>query len=307
MIKKLLLTLIIFLPLLVSAQTGTGQWKLHPYFAGASATNCIDTGDKIYYIAGGSLFAFDKESQTNSLLDVQGKLNDINITQIYYNYDSHYLVIAYQDCNIDIIKEDGQIVNIPDFKEAALPKAKTINDVTFANGKAYFATSFGYMVLDDNSLNIIEFRNYEISIPSVAIVGDIKVMSLGNEFWYCGANDQIEVARNHKKCPNTTGAGRIQTANDGTFFFTASNAFYVVKVGHGTGDDGVDTCSFTPTKIESAAPVTVQPTPTGFVASFFSKNYYYTFDKKGQNKRKAEISTFLYKDFFLRIYKTTGR
>lgn len=49
-----------------------------------------------------------------------------------------------------------------------------------------------------------------------------------------------------------------------------------MTIGHGTDSLGVDTLNFTLKQVVSAAPVTVQPYPAGFVASFPAKNYYYT-------------------------------
>ena len=74
------------LPLMAVAQLGAGQWKIHPYYVGGSAKNCIDTGDKVFYLAGGSLYYFDKASETNHEIDAISGINDINISQIYYNY-----------------------------------------------------------------------------------------------------------------------------------------------------------------------------------------------------------------------------
>ena len=47
MIKKLFIAIFLTLPLLASAQLGAGQWKIHPYFVGGSAKNCMDAGDRV--------------------------------------------------------------------------------------------------------------------------------------------------------------------------------------------------------------------------------------------------------------------
>jgi len=286
MVKKILFALLLALPLMASAQLGSGQWKIHPYFVGSSATNCIDAGNKVYYVSKGSLYSFDKSTQVSDVLDKNGMLNDDNITQIYYNYDKEYLVVTYKDCNIDIIKGDGSVVNLPDIKDVVLPKEKIINDVTFDEGKAYIATSFGYVVMDDATFNIVESRNFDANITSVAIIGDTKVMSIGNLFYYSGKDEQIEKVWSYKTFTHTLGGGRIYPINDSKFFFTNSSSLQVATVGHGTNTAGADTCSFTFTSVVAAVPVTLQPTPSGFVASFFSKNYYYTFDQSGGNAVK---------------------
>ncbi|MBR5638440.1 MAG: hypothetical protein IKW83_01625 [Muribaculaceae bacterium] len=276
MIKKLFLAIFLALPLLASAQLGAGQWKIHPYFVGSSAKNCIDAGDRVYYLSSGSLYCYDKEQQSNMALNANNLLNGIIIKQIYYNYTRQYLVVAYSDCNIDIIQANGEVINIPAIKDVVMHKAKTINDVNFCNGRVYIATSFGYLMLDDETFDIKEVRNYDANVASVAEIGGYKVMSTGSKFYYCDADTTIEAARWHKQVANAKGDGRILPINDTKFFLTCKSTFQIVTIGHGTDSLGVDTLNFTLKQVVAAAPTTVQPTPTGFVASFPAKNYYYT-------------------------------
>ena len=285
MIKKLFLAIFLTLPLLASAQLGAGQWKIHPYFS--SAKNCIDAGDRVYYLSSGSLYCYDKQGQSNTVLDANNLLNDIKISQIYYNYSRQYLVVAYSDCNIDVIKATGEVINVPAIKEVVMHKAKTINDVNFCNGRMYIATSFGYLMLDDETFDIKEVRNYETSVASVAEVGSYKIMSLASKFYYCDADTTIEAARWHKQVDNAKGNGRILPINDTKFFLTCSGTFQIVTIGHGTDSLGVDTLNFTFKQVVAAAPTTVQPYPGGFVASFPAKNYYYTIVPNGNTYTKV--------------------
>ena len=295
MIKKILLAMFATLPFMAVAQQA-GTWVLHPYYVGTylqglSTMNCIDAGNKIYYLTQGSLYAYDKASETNDVLDLNSSLNDINISQIYYNYNKQYLVVAYNDCNIDIVKASGDVVNIPAIKEVVMTSQKAINDVTFGNGKIYIATSFGYITLDENTLGVDEVRDFQTNIASVAIVGEKKIMSVGNKFYFCNAGDDKETLNDFSSLANSKGAaGRIYTINDSTFFLSiATNAsnltagtLQVVSV----KDEG-GTTSFTLKQIAGNMPFSVQPTPAGYVASFGSSNYYYTFDNKGENATRA--------------------
>ena len=125
MIKKLILALLLALPLMASAQLGAGQWKIHPYFVGGSTKNCIDAGTRVYYLSSGSLYYFDKETQSNNELDANTILNDVNIGQVYYNYNKQYLVVAYDNCNIDIVLNSGEVVNVPALKDVE-PRKSTM-------------------------------------------------------------------------------------------------------------------------------------------------------------------------------------
>ena len=48
----------------VSAQTGVGNWVIHPVFA-ENIINIVDTGDLIYYLADGNLFYFYYVKENN--------------------------------------------------------------------------------------------------------------------------------------------------------------------------------------------------------------------------------------------------
>lgn len=285
MIRKSFLTIVLSLVTLAAvAQVGAGQWKIHPYYVNDKITNCYDVGNKVYYLVSGSLFCYDKSSKENSAIDVGGKLNDVNIKQLYYNYDKDYLFIAYDNCNIDIIKGDGTVVNVSAIKDVVLTKAKEISDITFGDGFAYVATSFGYITIEDESFRVMEVRNFDVKLASVAQVGDYKIMSLSSKFYYCNVDEQVETARWHKQADNSAGNGTIYPIDSNHFFLTANLAFYIVQVT--ANADG--TLTFTPTQIDGQAPASIQKYSQGFVASHFHygnvfSDYYYTFDSNGGN------------------------
>lgn len=289
MIRKCLFTLALSLvTLMAGAQIGTGQWKIHPYYVADNVTNCVDVGNKVYYLVSGSLFSYDKTSQANAVYDVMGTINDVNINQLYYNYDKGYLFIAYANCNIDIIKNDGTVVNISAIKDVVLPKAKAINDITFGDGFTYVATSFGYIVIEDETFRVMEVRYYDLNTYSVAQVGEYKIMVLSNKFYYCKANEQIDAAWSHTIADSPVGNGRIYPINDNRFFMTTASALYIIEMT--ANADG--TLTFAPTLVVNEVPTSIQKFANGYVASHFYhkegnvvtyKDYYYTFDGDGNN------------------------
>ena len=282
--------------LITSAQIGVGQWKIHPYFIGGDVTNCVDAGQHVYYLSKGSLFCYDKSAHSNLPIDATNVLNDENINQIYYDYIVGDLFITYDNCNIDIIKSDGSLVNVSAIKDVVLPKAKVINDISFGKGRAYVATSFGYIVIDETNFSVSEVRNYDLNVSSVSVVGNYKIMCLGGKFYYCGADEQVEQARWHEQADNPVGNGSIVPINNTNFFLLTSTALYRVSM----SADGEGKLTFTTTKMPDEIPSTVQRTPSGFVASNYYytvdgnygekikvfRDYYYTFDADGGNPTK---------------------
>ncbi len=286
MIRKCLFSLAFSLfALIACAQIGEGQWKIHPYYVVDKITNCVDVGDKVYYLVSGSLFCYDKASQTNTTYDVAGAINDVNITQIYYNYDKDYLFIAYDDCNIDIIDSDGTVVNISALKDVPLHKAKTINDITFADGFSYVATSFGYFTIEDETFRVKEVRQFFLNLTSVAQVGEYRIMSYNDKYYYCKISDLAETTSAYKQADNTAGKGAIYSINNNRFFLVTSSGLYIVEIA--ANDD--DTLTFTPTLVTNYAPGSIQKYSNGYVASYFTGDaHYYTFDSNGNNATRHD-------------------
>ena len=95
------------------AQNAVGEWSKHGVF-GNSFTRVIETNTDVYYLADGWLYSFSKENQETHNLSGEGDLNDVSINNIYYNTDKKYLLVAYANGNIDIIKDGGEVINMPD-------------------------------------------------------------------------------------------------------------------------------------------------------------------------------------------------
>ena len=142
MAKKIfLLVFVSLMSLLAAAQNGVGDWRLHVPFVGTNVKSVVETRLYVYYLAGDNLFRLDKETNENESLSVINDLSDMTISQIYYNKVKDYLVVVYSNSNIDVIKSNGEVVNMPEIKDAVMTAGKKINDVTFGPGLIYLATS----------------------------------------------------------------------------------------------------------------------------------------------------------------------
>ena len=110
MSKKHLLLVLLMIMAAVSVSAGT--WKKHNYYLSSKIQNVYDVGDKVYYLNSGSLFQFDKATTQTVALTSMNKLSDDKISQIYYDWENRLLFIAYLNCNLDIIDNDGVVYNI---------------------------------------------------------------------------------------------------------------------------------------------------------------------------------------------------
>jgi len=291
MIKKLfLLTMLVWL-CCVSADAST--WKRYSYYLATQIQNVYDTGDKVYYLNSGGLFRFDKTTLETVALNKSNILNDNNISQIYYDWQSKLLFIAYQDCNIDIVDEAGQVYNVNRLKDVVtavhnmVPSAngyssytgKTINDITFANGMAYVTLDYGYVVIDEatksikNNVVLTKTKN----INSVAVIGSTLVF-LTNEDCYFGPVGNANPLTNYSHTAGSFTGAKMFPINETSVFVLTTSALQ--RYAFSGSSANVST-------LVSSAPTTVQKTSTGFIANFAGQKFYYTINPEGTTATKA--------------------
>ena len=152
MIKKFFAIAFILL-LGVTAKAAIGDWQLHTAYS--DATYCQIAGNKIYVLASGSLFTYDKEDGEVYTYDRINELSDYDITHIAYCKEIEALVIIYRNANIDILYSNGYVYNISDFKSKIIPN-KNINGIYINGTTAYISTGFGIVQLN---LEKLEFTN----------------------------------------------------------------------------------------------------------------------------------------------------
>lgn len=202
----------------VFGQTSAGGWKIHAIFSD-DIQNIIDTGSKVYYLSSGNLFSYDKQYTESEHYSKLTKLTSVNISGIYYNYDQKYLAIAYEDYNIDILYDNGKVVNVPDIADADI-NDKTINDITFRGNKVYVATDFGYAILNgDKSFEVSESHNYGEKILSAAEALGYLWLSTSSDLFYSPAS------QNHHSLSafspmNSGGGGHIYLMDNEKFIFS---------------------------------------------------------------------------------------
>ena len=177
MMKKALFIILAILPMVMKAQLAVGEWKVYPVFAN-NVTRMLDTPEKVYYISEGNLFSYDKNTDESYSYSVVNKLNENEIHNIYYNKENKYLLVAYKSGNIDLLYDNGKVINMPEIKDAVLGTEKTINDVCFYENRIYVATVFGLVIFDDQKHHVIESGIYNQKITSIEVYADNILISI---------------------------------------------------------------------------------------------------------------------------------
>ncbi|MBO2523712.1 MAG: hypothetical protein CW336_07675, partial [Bacteroidetes bacterium] len=93
------------------------------------------------------------DNSINHLSKVNG-LSDIGISVIRYSESAGVMFVGYTNTNIDIIDNQGDVINIPDVYNKYILGDKTINNVFFNNHLAYVCCGFGIVVIDLNRYEV---------------------------------------------------------------------------------------------------------------------------------------------------------
>ncbi|MCM1076999.1 MAG: hypothetical protein NC411_06530 [Bacteroides sp.] len=166
MFRKLTLFLLALIPFALQAQLATGSWRIYPAFG--IPDRLIDTPEIVYLATSGSLHSYDKVNDETRVYTPGTDLGGNRVKDIYYNFDSRYLLVAYEDANIDILPDNGERINLPDVRDANVNLIKEINDVKFDDGCIYVATSFGLVVYDESRWEVKESGIFEYPVLNIA-------------------------------------------------------------------------------------------------------------------------------------------
>lgn len=145
------LILLLLLPIVLGAQEfrdglALGHWKSHlPYRAGISVTQ---SPTKVYFASQEAIFSVDKEEHAVELFNKVSGLSETRIRTINFNQDLEVLVIGYENSNIDLLYEDGDIININEIKRKSITGDKLIYHINFDNTSAWFSCGFGIVQMD---------------------------------------------------------------------------------------------------------------------------------------------------------------
>ena len=156
MIKRILSTFMSMLVMVCAFGQGIGSWKVYSNYSTNYLDKVIDSKNMVYYLSGGYVYAYDKGSGETIGYNSGNGLSDVNVIDIFRNYDRDYVMLFYQSGNIDLIYDDGNVVNMGDIAAATYVTDKTLNSVAFNGDDAYVATGFGIVKFNTSNYTVEE-------------------------------------------------------------------------------------------------------------------------------------------------------
>jgi hypothetical protein len=152
----LFLIFLLWSNLLLWAQDSTSKksdWN--EYYSFHANMQIADAGNRIYSANSNAIFYLQKSDNTLHHLSKNNGLSDVGITSIAADPTGVYLIVGYENGNVDIIK-NNQTTNIVDIKSKLMSSKKSINHIVFLSNKAFLATGFGIVVLDYINAQLVD-------------------------------------------------------------------------------------------------------------------------------------------------------
>ncbi len=215
------------LALSLCAAIPAGSWKVHPAFS-YPAAQVVETGEKVYFLAGGGLFSYDKAYEETFAYTVDNSLSDYIIDAVYPHPQDEFLVICYSTGNIDLLYPDGSVCNLSDIKDASATLSKSINDVAVQGSKIYVATNFGVVIFDSASRKVIDSGNYNTPVTGIAAASGKIAISVGDDLLVIDSNSRINRLENWNVAASP--GSFIELAADKDGFIIGRNLSRVIKM-----------------------------------------------------------------------------
>ena len=122
-----------------------GEWTVFPAYK--NATRNVVAGEWVYSLSSSNLYRYHAATGEVQLFSRQNGLNDAGISHIDYCRAEKCLVIVYENANIDLLYDNGDVTNIPQLRDSELAD-KAVNNLDVEGSQAYIALSGGVEVVD---------------------------------------------------------------------------------------------------------------------------------------------------------------
>lgn len=125
------------------------NWKA--YMAYGNVTDIEPAGKMVYVLSSNSIFSYNTNDGSVNTYDKVYPLSDCTVSKIAWNNSVKKLIVVYENNNVDLLDNNGNVVNIVGYKDKSMNVDKTINNVVINGRMAYLCTAFGLVQIDMES------------------------------------------------------------------------------------------------------------------------------------------------------------
>lgn len=142
------------------------NWKA--YMAYGNVTDIEPAGKMVYVLSSNSIFSYNTNDGSVNTYDKVYPLSDCTVSKIAWNNSVKKLIVVYENNNVDLLDNNGNVVNIVGYKDKSMNVDKTINNVVINGRMAYLCTAFGLVQIDMESGLIKDTYNIGRNVANCA-------------------------------------------------------------------------------------------------------------------------------------------
>ncbi|PCJ63542.1 MAG: hypothetical protein COA58_16315 [Bacteroidetes bacterium] len=211
--------------------TPTYTWRMHlPY---NSVEQIVESKTSLFVRADLGVYKFDLLSGEVDLLTKVDGFAESEVSRIAYSTEFETLVIGYANGNIDLLK-GNQIINFDIIKRNPLAGLKDILDIKIFDNRAYFATSFGVVIIDiDLEVTVDDYQNLgaggtSLSVKTLGILNDSLFLATPEGIKSAPAYDNSVNLKNFSswKTNTTYDSVELMEVFNGKLYFTHDSMLY---------------------------------------------------------------------------------
>lgn len=158
---KWMILLLFFSPIMGKAAE-IGTWNA--YMAYHDITNIEKAGNILYVLASNNLYSYNTNDNSIQTYHKANFLSDCGIEHIAYCQAAKRLIISYDNCNIDLLDQNDNVINMSEYYNKSMTGDKTINDMYVYNQYVYISTGFGILKLNANKAEISDTYNLGFNV-----------------------------------------------------------------------------------------------------------------------------------------------
>lgn len=160
--KKIIFIIALLTSSLIMNAKAIGTWKA--YMAYHDITEIQKAGNNLYILASNNLYSYNQNDKSIQTYDKTNSLSDCDIAHISWCQAAKRLIIIYQNGNIDLLDQNGNVTNISDYYSKSITEEKTINSIDIYDKYAYLSTGFGILKLNVANAEISDTYNLGIYV-----------------------------------------------------------------------------------------------------------------------------------------------
>lgn len=184
-IRKKLFAVALLIAVAMPSLCQNGKWNF--YLSYYEATDIQPAGNMIYVLASGALYSYNTADQSIYEYSQGNGLSSNSIQHIAWCNAARQLVIVYDNLDIDLLDQQGNITNLSSYKNKNTTDSKSINDIFVEGSSAYLATGFGVVKINVQKQVIENTYRMGINISQIAAInGTIYALSADNNAFYIG-------------------------------------------------------------------------------------------------------------------------